>query len=301
MGSLHGHELEADFALEGTCAAPGPRGAVALEKRDGATPLDRPAELTALRVDPNGTPTFAIARAGDRQLVWDSLRGTFLADAASMTVTAAPLGHSAGWAHLLATVVVPLLLVERGGLALHASSALGPGGAVLFCGPSGRGKSTAAYLAWKAGALALADDAAMLDWDSQAPVTWPGGARLWVNERALSRDHDPGESGARTADRAERRALSVDGAGPGPFPIAAIVILDERGRQSLARPLTAVEALPLLVPCLVHSGGPEPLRASFRRLAAALERIPAWSVSLPEGAVAGQRAIAEVLELTGRV
>jgi len=48
---------------------------------------------------------------------------------------------------------------------------------------------------------------------------------------------------------------------------------------------------------MVHAGGPEPLRASFERLAAALEQIPAWSVSLPDTPQSAQPAVAELLDV----
>ena len=67
--------------------------------------------------------------------------------------------------HRLACLVMPLLLAERGDLALHAAVLARDGRAVAFCGASMRGKSTlAAELAARGYAL-LGDDSAVLSLD----------------------------------------------------------------------------------------------------------------------------------------
>ncbi len=76
-----------------------------------------------------------------------------------------------------------LLTTERGeGLALHASAVRHDGGAYLFCGPGGTGKSTALGHAAEAGAEPLADDLVLLRKDSGRWLAW--GPPL---ERNLSR------------------------------------------------------------------------------------------------------------------
>ena len=67
--------------------------------------------------------------------------------------------------------IVASLLVARDRFPLHASAVRRDGGAVLFCGASGVGKSTLAYVSHRAGIDVLADDAVR--------VQLCGGFRLW--------------------------------------------------------------------------------------------------------------------------
>jgi hypothetical protein len=274
------------------------RGELRLDGADAAALLASPGELTALRLDPQGQPAFALARAAGGPIVWDRPRGVFGLEPALARIAAAPGGRAAGWSHLVASVAVPLLLAERDELALHASAVLDRGGAVLFCGPSGRGKSSAALLASAAGATAvLADDAMVITDGADRPVTWPGGGRLWVDDHALAGAEGAEDADARAAGRAARQSLSVDGTGPGPFPIASIAVLGERGHEPLARRLDPADALAALVPCLIHTGDVAALRAAFTRLAGVLEHVPAWAVSLPARMTAAREAMADVLRL----
>jgi hypothetical protein len=298
MASLHGYEIATDLPLEGACATPGVRGELRLDRDESADLLASTAELTALRLDPEGEPAFALARAAERPIIWDRQRGIYALEPTITQITAAPGGRAPGWSHLVASVAVPLLLAERDELALHASAVLDRGGAVLFCGPSGRGKSSAALLAAAAGATAvLADDAMVITDGRDRPVTWPGGGRLWVDDQALAGAEGAEDADDRATGRAARLALSVDGAGPGPFPIAAIAVLGERGHEPLARRLDPADALAALVPCLIHTGDVAALRAAFTRLAGVLEHVPAWTVSLPDRVPAAREAMADVLRL----
>ena len=55
------------------------------------------------------------------------------------------------------------LLAERGDLALHGSVVAAGGSGVLFCGPTGRGKSTLALLASRLGHPVLSEDGAIVE------------------------------------------------------------------------------------------------------------------------------------------
>ena len=79
--------------------------------------------------------------------------------------------------HRLACLVMPLLLAERGDLALHAAVLARDGRAVAFCGASMRGKSTlAAKLAARGFAL-LGDDSAVLSLDGEDGCSYGRGRR----------------------------------------------------------------------------------------------------------------------------
>src|SRR5207247_875325 len=56
----------------------------------------------------------------------------------------------------------PNMLQALGWQALHAGAAIGPAGAVAFCGISGSGKSTLAFAMQQAGWRQVADDAVVL-------------------------------------------------------------------------------------------------------------------------------------------
>ena len=64
--------------------------------------------------------------------------------------------------HLLVDQVWPRILAHRGDLVLHAAGVLGPGGAILFVGESGRGKSTLAASLHQRGHPLLGDDAIVM-------------------------------------------------------------------------------------------------------------------------------------------
>jgi len=97
----------------------------------------------------------------------DRRRGTFF-------LPKRPQSHKAGYA--LAFPLDELLfhhrLVREGGLFVHACAVRLPGGAALFCGVSGAGKTTLARVFHRAGVSVLSDDRVAL-----RPT--PGGFRTW--------------------------------------------------------------------------------------------------------------------------
>lgn len=64
--------------------------------------------------------------------------------------------------HLLVDQIWPRILAHRGELVLHAAAVLGPNGAILFVGESGRGKSTLAASLHQRGFALLGDDAIVI-------------------------------------------------------------------------------------------------------------------------------------------
>ena len=87
--------------------------------------------------------------------------------------------------------VFAMLLHQRGILVLHASAVAARGGAVLFLGPSGYGKSTSATLLQRAGFPVAADDVTPIRFDGEAAMLLPSfpQIKLWpATLRALGRD-----------------------------------------------------------------------------------------------------------------
>jgi hypothetical protein len=160
----------------------------------------------------------------------------------------------------------------RGDLVLHASAVELGGRAVLFCGPTLRGKSTLARALGEAGCRVLGEDGIAIGLGGDRPTAFPGARGVRV------RSHDRGGDGHR------RASLVADpGAGePLPCPVGAIVLLGERGDALEVEPLEAAQALALLTPNLIHSGGRAAIGATFARLATLLCSVPAFRVSLPD-------------------
>ena len=75
-----------------------------------------------------------------------------------------------------------------------------------------------------------------------------------------------------------KRTELLDDPGPGeppPCPVAAVVLLGERGEELEVEPLEPARALALLTPNLIHSGGRASIAAAFGRLATLLGTVPA--------------------------
>ena len=72
---------------------------------------------------------FTVHRRDGALVVWCERSGTFAMDVAAGAIeTEVGPGGPAEWEHRLACVAIPLLLAERGDLALHASAVATPAG-----------------------------------------------------------------------------------------------------------------------------------------------------------------------------
>lgn len=115
----------------------------------------------------------------------------------SLGITFVIEGTSIGWSvdsgapsdtirHLLLDQVLPLAMSTRGEYVLHAAAVVVGGGAVVFAGPSGRGKSTLAASCVAYGARLLADDCVRVTPSVGGFVAHPSypGLRLWADSAA---------------------------------------------------------------------------------------------------------------------
>src|SRR5215207_4605224 len=187
MGAtLYGYAIDSDVPLPRARSGPSRRGSIRVRTTEEPL-LDRRGRL--VRYDAG---VWALARTGNGILVWCPGTGSYHADIASGVIEVQPDERYQGFLeHRLACLVVPLMLAERGDLALHAAVLARDGRAVAFCGASMRGKSTiAAELAARGFAL-LGDDSAVLSLDGDdGLIVWPGpsGSRLRrPGERVLRR------------------------------------------------------------------------------------------------------------------
>jgi len=286
MGSLYGFEVKSDLPLRRLNSAAGTRGELLVEAAGG--PL----------VAPDGEPAGSLADADGRRwfasyelenggcLLQMPPTGSFLLEPGAGRVAVEPGDDDAELLeHRLASSAICTLLSMRGDLALHAAAVEAEGRAIVFCGPSLRGKSTLARALGEGGCRLLGEDGITVELGEDGPIAHPGarGVRL------------RGPGGGR-----QRPVLVEDpGAGePGSSPLAAVVLLGERGNELAVEPLAPARALALLTPNLIHSGGRASIAAAFQRLAGLLGSVPALRISLPNDLAALPQACRGFLDAT---
>jgi hypothetical protein len=278
MGSLYGFEVKTELPLRRLNAAVGTRGTLAVEA--APEPLAAPdEEPVASLVDDRGRRWYAsYERGGDRCLIELPPTGRFLLDSpAGRVLVDRADGDDELLEHRIASSAICTLLGMRGDLALHAAGVEAGGRAILFCGPTLRGKSTLARALGADGHRLLGEDGIAVDLGEGEPVAFPGARGVRVRRGG-------GEGRQRT------ELLGDPGPGePPPCPVAAVVLLGERGEELEVEPLEPARALALLTPNLIHTGGRASIAAAFARLATLLRTVPAFGVSLPDdlGALPG--------------
>jgi hypothetical protein len=290
VGSLFGHEVASELALERLNSVPGPRGRLEV-RRAGGDLLEAHAELTAWSEIEDRV--FAVARRPDGELlIWCSVTGAWSADPGEGVVEASPPPGVAASSieHRLVSVIVPLLLAERGDLVIHASAVDTDAGAVLFAGPSGRGKSTTVAALARAGLATLAEDGLVVELAAGGPLAWPGARGIRLK--------DPGEA-AGAAGYPPGLAQTSD-APPHGRPVAAVVALAPRGDALTLDTLSPGEGAAALGSSLFHRGGPEGLRPVFGSLARLVEAVPSYLCSLPDDLGALSEAAREVVDRVSR-
>jgi len=269
VGSLYGFEIKADLPLRRLNSAAGTRGELTVEA--AAEPLAAPGgEPAGALVGEDGRRWFASYELeGGGCLLQMPPTGSFLlAPGAGRIAVESTGGDAELLEHRLASSAICTLLSMRGDLVLHAAAVEVDGRAVVFCGPSLRGKSTLARALGEAGHRILGEDGIAIELAGGGPLAWPGARGVRVRR--------PGEG---------RQPTLVEDPGPGEpgaCPVAAVVLLGERGAEFEAERLERARALALLTPNLVHSGGRASIGAAFQRLAALLGSVPALRISLPD-------------------
>lgn len=270
MGSLYGFAVKAELPLQRLNAAAGTRGELTIDVAREPLPAPRGEPVSTL-VGDDGHRFYASHELNGRCLLELPPSGDFLLDpeAGRVTVRGGD-DDEALREHRIVSSAVGTLLSMRRDLVLHASAVAVDGRAVLFCGPTGRGKSTLALALGEAGYGVLGEDGVAIDLEGERPVAFPGARGIRV--RGLG------------ADGGRRTDLVADPAPvePPPCPVAAVVLLGDRGGALSIEPLPAARALALLTPNLTHSGGRAAIAAAFSRLAHLLGTVPAFRASLPE-------------------
>jgi hypothetical protein len=137
---------------------------------------------------PDGTPWTEFHRADNGYLLRFPQLADFAVanDALAVTCFPAPGVPNATSQHLYLSQVLPLALSKRGKLVFHASAIEVRGGAVVFAGESGRGKSTLAASFAINGHPFLTDDGLVLEARSGHLAVLPShpSIRLWEDSEA---------------------------------------------------------------------------------------------------------------------
>jgi hypothetical protein len=271
MSSLYGFEVKSDLPLLRLNSAVGTRGELRVEA--AASRLERPdlAPVSTLVTD-DGHCWYATYEFGDgRCLLELPPQESFLLEpVVGRVIVDCEANDAELREHRIVSSAVCTLLSMRGDLVLHASAIEADGCAVLFCGPTQRGKSTLARALGEAGHRLLGEDGIAIELGDGEPVAFPGARGV----RVRSRDGN---------GRARTDLLPDPGSGePSPCPVGAVVLLEERGAELAVELLEPARALALLTPNLVHSGGRGAIGAAFANLATLLSSAPAFTASLPD-------------------
>jgi hypothetical protein len=266
MGSLYGYEVQSELPLRRLNAGGGDRGLLRVEAADGE--LREPQrEPEGVLEDERGRRWYASYEEDGECLLVLPPTGAFMLEPAAGRVTVDFRDSDEELLeHRLASSAICTLLALRGDLVLHAGAVEVNGRALIFCGPTTRGKSTLVRVLGESGQPILGEDGIAISLEGE-PHAFPG-AR-----------------GVRVRNGDARGVTLVPDPGPRPpqaSAVAAVVLLEERGAELSLRRLERAEALTRLTPNLVHSGATGSIGAAFGRLARLLGGVPAYSASLPD-------------------
>ena len=224
------------------------------------------------------------------------------ADLGIVTCVPAPGASEEVCRNTFANQVLPAILDKRGHTVVHASCVEVDGGAVLFLGDSGRGKSTLAASLARAGHRLLSDDGVRIDADDRGLRAHPRepSVRLWPDSAAaVFPDVEvavPGDAKARIAVGSPiefcDHPLVVRAAyflGDGTSPTAAITSMPPA--ESLVAWLGQC--------CLLDTEDPAALASQFERLTAISNRLASHRLDYPrryDGPAAVRAAILDHLQ-----
>jgi len=143
-----------------------------------------------------------------------------------------------------------VIAMRRGMLLLHANAVNLNGRAFAFLGHSGAGKSTLAGQFAKSGYSLLSDDVCALRvMQDQAPVAWPGVARLKLWRDAADALAHPPEQRERLREGFEKYSVLTGQSPAGPVKVQTICLLDRSpiSDDLVITPLTGREAMTALI------------------------------------------------------
>ena len=222
------------------------------------------------------------------------LDGRFLVSSDGLEVLCAPLARAARlWTTLLVGQLLPLAATLRGLEVFHASAVELDGGALLFSGPAGAGKTSLALRLVLGGARLIADDAVAVNAQGGGLRAHPAAAALGVR-RGEEQRLDPQER-ERLGDPRRARGKIRYGVSPvpGPVPVEALFVLNRTwsGAEVTVRPLDPVDPFMLLGTTFNLSvRSPERLRRQLEVCARLAREVPVMALDVPPAVDAGALA-----------
>ena len=210
-------------------------------------PMPSPPAHSWERID--GSPWMERHDLADASLLRLTGLADFRINAAGVEVEAWPVpGVDAGTCRqLYLNNVLPMALSRQGRLVLHASAVEADGGALVFVGVSGRGKSTLAAAFARAGHALLVDDGLVLEPEGGRFMALPG-------DRSIRLRRDSGDwfdvDGALPAEPlgyADKQRIHAGQAlrfATAPVPVRAVFLLGDDPRAPLSiQPLPPAQAM----------------------------------------------------------
>jgi hypothetical protein len=263
-GSVFGHNLTSDIELAGHELLARPLADLAVRVVDAVS-------FEGVRIDRDQNARFQVWQ-WPGHLGFDVVgvgQAVVLTDAGAVLVDRS-LADSSECRHLLATLVLPRLLVARGHLALHGAGVVVRGVCVAILGDTTIGKSSLAAEAMSRGHGVLTDDCLLID---------VVGRRAWPGERVMRPRHFEA-SGA--MNRRDVPIAFRDGA----VPLGAFVVVHRRGPSSEFRGVEGRRRSALVHPhAFVSSDGS--IAPSLRGVLAVTLSVPVYEGETAEGDVAG--------------
>lgn len=170
------------------------------------------------------------------------------------------------------------LLAHQGRFVLHAAATVCDGEATLVLGDTGRGKSTIAMAALRAGHVALGDDIVVV-----VPLGERGYELIGVpRPMAVPGDvvTDPDAGPAVAGDARGRVEIPPDTLSTSAYPLRALVVSDHAAHdEATIEPVASSVVMGALLGAFTANRNPS-LRVSFFPHASALSRLPAWRLRL---------------------
>ena len=189
--------------------------------------------------------------------------------------------------HLFHNSMLPMLLADSGALMLHGAAIDMDGSAVVFIGPSGRGKSTLAASFAASGVPFLSDDSIRLEPVAEGYIAQPGypSVRLWHDsDVAVISRRLPSPSRVNFSRKLRYAAGGEIPHASNPVPLRAIYVL---AREDVsATTITALSANDALMEFVQQSfildiRSERILSGHFERMAALADKVLAFRLDYP--------------------
>lgn len=300
-GTLYGYAIASDLPVDRLRTGPGPRGRIELRPAT-EPPLQEPGQLVQIVEDPpGGEIAFALARTRSGLIAWCPITGAHRLDVSRGRILSEPVTDPRVWRDRVVSSLIPSLLVEAGELLLHAAAVRTEAGAVVVCGPSGRGKSTLAAVLDALGMPMLAEDVVAVTVVEDVALVWPGPLDARVDARTNALLATGAGMPTHATVRGKRLRSAGDAHGADPVPVVAVVTLEAREpAPAVVRPLSAADAMAWVFPSVLRLE-PSTWPAAYARTGELLRRVPCHRARLRDDLEAVADEAAELVAATTRV